>query len=173
MNKIEIWKDIKGYEGLYQVSNLGNVKSLAKTRKGITNREDIILKLCNKDGYNVVNLWKDKKKKTIKVHRLVAQAFIPNIENKPYINHINAIRNDNRISNLEWCNQSENIRHAYNIGNIKTKRVMQFDKNKRYIKTWSSIKEAEKILGICGSHISNCCNGIRKSAGGYIWKEAV
>ncbi len=173
VDKIEIWKDIKDYEGLYQVSNLGNVKSLAKTRKGTKNKEDMILKLCNKDGYKVVNLWKNKKKKTIKVHRLVAEAFIPNNQNKPYINHINAIRSDNTTDNLEWCTQKENIKHAYNIGMMRTKKIKQFDKQNNYIKTWKSIREAGETLGISESHIINCYKGQRKSAGGYIWKNVI
>ena len=85
------------------------------------------MKVCNKDGYNIVNLWKNKKKKTIKVHRLVAEAFIPNLDNKPYINHKNAIRNDNTIQNLEWCTQKENILHAYKIGSRQTKRIQLYD----------------------------------------------
>lgn len=168
----EEWKDIEGYEGLYQVSNLGNVKSLCKKRKGTTNTSDMILKLCNKDGYSVVNLWKNKKKKTIKVHRLVANAFIPNYQNKPYINHINAIRNDNRTSNLEWCTQKENNIHAYKIGTHKTKAVLQFDSSCNYIRAWDSIAKASMMLKINDSHISDCCKGKRNKAGGYKWQYA-
>ena len=128
------------------------------------------MKVCNKDGYNIVNLWKNKKKKTIKVHRLVAEAFIPNLDNKPYINHKNAIRNDNTIQNLEWCTQKENILHAYKIGSIQTKRIQQYDLKNDLIRNWSSIKDASQKLKISNGHICSCCKGKRKSAGGFIWK---
>ena len=128
------------------------------------------MKVCNKDGYNIVNLWKNKKKKTIKVHRLVAEAFIPNLDNKPYINHKNAIRNDNTIQNLEWCTQKENILHAYKIGSRQTKRIQQYDLKNDLIRNWSSIKDASQNLKISNGHICSCCKGKRKSAGGFIWK---
>jgi len=109
----EIFKDIKGFEGIYKVSNIGNVKSI------YTNK--LIGSICGEGdsyGYRHVVLWKDGEKvKDAKVHRLVAKAFIPNPKNKPYINHINAIRNDNRVSNLEWCTHTENMQHAWKIGN--------------------------------------------------------
>lgn len=143
---------------------------MARKRKGTTNTKDIIMKVCNKDGYNIVNLWKNKKKKTIKVHRLVAEAFIPNLDNKPYINHKNAIRNDNTIQNLEWCTQKENILHAYKIGSIQTKRIQQYDLKNDLIRNWSSIKDASQKLKISNGHICSCCKGKRKSAGGFIWK---
>lgn len=149
---------------------MGKVKSLARKRKGTTNTKDIIMKVCNKDGYNIVNLWKNKKKKTIKVHRLVAEAFIPNLDNKPYINHKNAIRNDNTIQNLEWCTQKENILHAYKIGSRQTKRIQQYDLKNDLIRNWSSIKDASQKLKISNGHICSCCKGKRKSAGGFIWK---
>ena len=149
---------------------MGRVKSWARKRKGTTNTKDIIMKVCNKDGYNIVNLWKNKKKKTIKVHRLVAEAFIPNLDNKPYINHKNAIRNDNTIQNLEWCTQKENILHAYKIGSRQTKRIQQYDLKNDLIRNWSSIKDASQKLKISNGHICSCCKGKRKSAGGFIWK---
>ena len=143
---------------------------MARKRKGTPNTKDIIMKVCNKDGYNIVNLWKNKKKKTIKVHRLVAEAFIPNLDNKPYINHKNAIRNDNTIQNLEWCTQKENILHAYKIGSRQTKRIQQYDLKNDLIRNWSSIKDASQKLKISNGHICSCCKGKRKSAGGFIWK---
>ena len=143
---------------------------MARKRKGTTNTKDIIMKVCNKDGYNIVNLWKNKKKKTIKVHRLVAEAFIPNLDNKQYINHKNAIRNDNTIQNLEWCTQKENILHAYKIGSRQTKRIQQYDLKNDLIRNWSSIKDASQKLKISNGHICSCCKGKRKSAGGFIWK---
>src|SRR4051812_7731007 len=114
---MEQWKDIQGYEGCYQISDIGNVKSLSRERFGNGRQTGItkerILKF-NKDtsGYNVVKLYKNGSKKCPKAHRLVAKAFIPNPNNKGEINHINGVKTDNRLTNLEWCTHTENIRHA-------------------------------------------------------------
>jgi hypothetical protein len=108
----ETWKDIKGFEGKYQVSNLGRVKSLNYNN---TN-EERVLKLSNdKDGYEIVCLC-DKKKVVKKVHRLVAEAFLPNTDNLNIINHLNGIKTDNKIGNHEWCTSRENNRHAIETG---------------------------------------------------------
>lgn len=106
--EIEIWKDVIGYEKLYQVSNMGRIKNLTKEK---------ILKPyhCTK-GYLQVKLFKDKKSKIIITHRLVGITFLPNPENKPQINHINGVKDDNRLNNLEWVTQSENILHAIETG---------------------------------------------------------
>lgn len=105
----EIWKDIKGYEGKYQISNLGRVKSLNYNTK--------ILKY-NSDGhgYLKVILYKNNKRKSHRVHRLVAEAFIPNLEDKNQVNHINGNKQDNRAFNLEWCTAKENVQHSLNTG---------------------------------------------------------
>ena len=117
---VEIWKDIKGYEGLYQVSNLGRVKSLSIYRKNSVceyySKEKILKPLKDKGGYLNVRLWKNKKGKTIKIHRLVACNFLENTENKRDVNHINGIKTDNGVENLEWCTCSENIKHAFDTG---------------------------------------------------------
>ena len=103
---IEQWKDVKGYEGLYQVSSIGRVKSL---------RIDRMLKPNNHHEYNRVSLVKDGKKRNCLVHRLVAMAFIPNPSNKKQINHINKNRSDNRVDNIEWVTQRENTNHSYSF----------------------------------------------------------
>ena len=123
----EIWKDIEGYEGLYQISNLGRVKSFP--RKGTqTKKEKILKEKRDKKGYCFVSL-NNVGAKPYKIHRLVAQAFIPNLENKPQINHIDGDKTNNRIDNLEWCNNSENQIHAYKKGlnaSVLEKKVKQY-----------------------------------------------
>lgn len=120
---MEVWRDIKGYEDLYQVSSLGRIKSFAKWKEngngGFWLKESIKKNHISKRGYIVTDLYKNKKRKTWAVHRLIAVAFIPNLENKPYINHKNGIKTDNRIENLEWCTCGENHSHAYTHG-LKT-----------------------------------------------------
>ena len=116
----EIWKDIKDYEGLYQISNYGNVKSLPKerhNRRGVYIQKEKLLSLTNTStGYKKVELVKDGKRKGFKVHRLVAQAFIPNPDEKPQVNHIDGDKTNNYVDNLEWATASENSIHAYNTG---------------------------------------------------------
>lgn len=118
---LEIWKDIQGYEGRYQVSNLGNVKSLKDTLG--RPREKLRALGNTRQGYKRVDLYKkgDKPKNHL-VHRLVAKAFLPNPENKPMVNHKDSNPSNNHIENLEWCTQSENIIHGYREGNIKPPR---------------------------------------------------
>lgn len=118
---LEEWRDVVGYEGIYQVSSLGNIKSLArfaKNRHGVRPiRERILKPALSRGDYFCVGLKKDTVSKTYFVHRLVAEAFHQNPNNKPCVNHINAIRTDNRACNLEWCTYSENNQHSYNLGN--------------------------------------------------------
>ena len=118
---LEVWKDIQGYEGMYQVSNLGNVKSF-KDHLGKP-RERLRSLVTDKLGYKKVDLYKKGDKPKIQlVHRLVAKAFLPNPENKPMVNHKDSNPSNNRVENLEWCTQSENIIHGYREGNIKPPR---------------------------------------------------
>jgi hypothetical protein len=105
----EVWRKITGFEENYEISNFGKIKSLVRKR---ALKESIRKNYIDRDGYHQISLWKDGKGKFCKVHRLVAQAFIPNPENKPQINHINGIKNDNRVENLEWATDFQNKVHA-------------------------------------------------------------
>lgn len=126
---MEEWKNIKCYEGLYQVSNLGRIKSLSRTvhqynymaKKDIkiTFKEKIRKPRMSKDGYYIINLNKDGKMTTYRVHRLVGEQFIENKENKPYINHKDGNKLNNNVDNLEWCTAKENSIHGWKIGLMK------------------------------------------------------
>lgn len=129
----EIWKDIEDYEGLYQVSNLGNVKSLPKTRNiGFSNAKEYISKdrILKTGGkrYEIVVLYKNKKTKTYPVHKLVAEHFLENPNNYPCVNHIDGNKKNNKIDNLEFCTISQNTKRAYDLGLKKA--VNRYTKNK-------------------------------------------
>lgn len=171
--------------GLYEVSNLGRVRSLDHCIRQKNNSKQLkkgrILKpSINKFGYMYVNLSKNCIIKGYKVHRLVAEAFIPNSENKPQVNHIDGNKLNNNVNNLEWCTNSENQKHAFKNGmqkiqwsNLyKGKRVRQYDLNENFIKEWNTIKEASVGTGTNEICIGYVCKGKRKTAGGYKWKYA-
>lgn len=179
----EIWKDIPGYEGLYQVSNLGRVKSI-KREVGIklfnigwstrTVPESIRKQILYSNGYLGVVLHKKREKKLGLVHRLVAQAFIPNPENKSEVNHIDGDKANNVVVNLEWCTRTENDRHSRLVlGNIcgeAPKRVICVETGKVY----HSTGEAARQTGISQSAICCVANHKKryKTAGGYHWEYA-
>lgn len=179
----EVWKDIEGYEGLYQVSNMGRVKSLPRKkhmpRNGIgcyyTTKERI-LRHGKATRYLHVGLEKDGENKVFSIHRLVAKAFIPNPHNKPFVNHIDGNKHNNITINLEWCTQKENIGHAFLNGlsdySSKRKKVNQYDLNGDFICSFSGCIGVEKTLGFSHGMISMCCRGKCKTAFGYIWKYA-
>ena len=175
----EIWKDVKGYEGLYQVSNLGNVKSLKrvvphKMTGSRTIPEKILKLISDGSGYLYVSLSKDGKKKNPKVHRLVAESFIPNPDNLPQVNHIDEDKSNNRVDNLEWVTSLDNLNHSNVIEkghSSRRKKVIQKSFDGRVIAIYTSITEAVKEIGV-GNHslISMCCSGKRKSAYNYLWE---
>lgn len=168
---MEIWKKVKDYEGLYEVSNLGRVRSLP--RNG-TIPEPRIMKIGkDKDGYGVVTL-RNTKRCTKRVHRLIANAFLPNPYNKPQINHKDGNKLNNIIDNLEWATGSENILHAKRVGLQmecpNRKRVRQLDPNNILVAEFQSMREAEQVTGIHWTGISAVTRGVRKTAGGYLWE---
>lgn len=138
--KVETWKDIEGYEGLYQVSNFGRIKSLGGKRR--SHKEDIILKLGIRNTYNVINLRKNNQKKSFQVHRLVAKAFIPNPNDFPIVNHKDENPLNNKVDNLEWCTQQHNVIHSKHKM-YKQKNIIYSNINEKYIFKSKSISYAK------------------------------
>lgn len=193
---MEIWKDVKGYEGIYQVSNQGRVKALADATRR-THRAEHILSQGYHRGYRNVSLCKNGKMKTYQVHRLVATAFIDNPNNKPCVDHINTVKNDNRADNLRWVTPKEN--DANELSRIHKSISKRGHKNPNFKKDMSarikslaelnrtkvicikpngerliynSLVEAQNATGVCESNIGRVCRGERKTAGGFKWEYA-
>ena len=183
----EVWKDIVGYEGLYQVSNLGRVKSLKRKVYAGRNRmrwqyERILSNnKTNGNGYIVVSLNKESKSKNKYVHRLVAEAFLENPNNYKYINHKDQNTFNNNANNLEFCTAQYNstyrdahikrgLKHRNNL--VNSKKVYQLDENENIIKEFPSMAEASRELGTNHTSIYACLNGKQKHAFGYKWKYA-
>jgi hypothetical protein len=188
-----IWKTVLGYEGYYEVSNCGNVRSVNRIIIDINgnklNYKSKQLKpASNKDGYLQVGLSKNCKTNSYCIHQLEALAFIPNPENKPTVNHIDGIKTNNYIDNLEWSTKSEQAIHSLKH-NLRTmpnawigkfgskhgasKKVSQYTKDNVFINTYGSIIEAAEITKINKTSIGFVCRGTKKTAGGYIWKYNV
>lgn len=157
-----MWKPVKGFEGLYLVSDIGEVYSL------LTNK--CLLPAKKRTGYLQVTLSKNTLLSYHLVHRIVAEAFIPNPDGKRQVNHIDGNKSNNSVSNLEWCTCRENIIHSiYELGNNKIP-VNQFTKDGKFVKGWDSIIEASKGTGIKAQHIWRNAQKIRKSTGGFVFK---
>jgi hypothetical protein len=166
----EIWKDIEGYEAIYQVSNTGQVKSL----KSLHAESGLILKIHNQiKGYSRVNLWKKGVCKSATIHRLVAMSFIENKDNKNQVNHKDGVKSNNCVENLEWCNASQNMIHAYKIGlkkpNVlsKTHREKMSEINSKNIidvftgVVYKSIRMASKFHPFTETYLSMMLRGER------------
>ena len=197
----EIWKDVKGYEGLYKINNFGIVKNSNKK---------IIKSQKNKSGYITIKLHNNGKRKKYMVHRLVAEAFVPDKSNFKYydeedklkyvnnldklkINHKDENKQNNNVENLEWCTIKYNNYYGTRIERVSesikkvvitnerlkkirethwTKKIIQYDLNGNFIKEWDSIKEASLFIKKHITGIQHCCKGKLKTCGGYIWKYA-
>lgn len=184
----EVWKDVPNYEGLYQVSNLGRVKSLTRQsacyiQNGKRRSYTVKSKICKQHlvmGYLMSHLSKDNKKVMHKTHRLVAEAFLPNDKKLPQVNHIDENKLNNKVENLEWCTAKENNNHGTRNKRISeaqrndprfSKRIMQYTLDGVFIKEWPSICDAGRA-GYDRKAISNLCNKEKGShtACGYLWK---
>lgn len=179
----EVWRDVVGYEGRYQVSNYGNVKSIIFSKNG----KEFSLSLLNGKDYLLVKLYKDGKGSMQRVHRLVAEAFIDNPDNLPVVNHKNWDKHDNRAENLEWCSYSYNNSYlppeskkakAKKLrANCQDSSGKQFASPKRVIcietgKMFNSISEAARFTGVEQSNISRALAGRQRTSSGYHWKYA-
>lgn len=173
-NFIEEFKDIIGYEGYYQVSNKGRIKSLGNDK----NRKEKYLK-PTKDGDNYlrVGLHKDGKQKTCHIHRLVAEAFIPNPDNLPTVDHIDRNLSNNTVENLRWADmkmQAENKCEWDRTNQVKSRSipVSQYTNSGEFIATYPSSREAERKTGVANQSITACIKGRLNSAGNYVWRYA-
>ena len=171
----EVWSPVKGYEGLYKVSTMGNAKSLNYNKTG---KEKVMKLTKDPKGYLRLHLSKDGKVKTFQVHRLVAQAFIPNPDNLPCINHKDENPLNNHYSNLEFCSYQYNNTYGRRIERVTkamtngklSKPVCQYSLDGEFIKEWPSLKEVQRQLGFNKGNLSACCRGKYKQAYGYIWR---
>ena len=170
----EVWRDVKGYEGLYQVSNMGRVKSLGrKDRFGRVIKERILEPAVTHNGYLRVGLHVDGKRKMLRVHRLVCEAFHENPDNKSEVNHVNEDKTDNRACNLEWSTRTENCNHGSRnerVAKALSKPIGQFSLDGKLIKVWQSACEARRQTGFDQGYVGAVARGKFKQAYGFIWK---
>ena len=183
----EIWKSAKGYEGLYEVSNLGRVKGIKRIVKNGKDRtmikpEKILSPINNGNGYYFVNLLKDGKQSKMFIHRLVAMTFLPNTEKYKVVNHKDEDPSNNDVDNLEWCTHKYNSNYGTSkerrvkstdykaLGNSRKKIVVQYDLSGRIIKEWDSAVDCSNDIGYHTSGIYACCNGRWETYKGFKWE---
>ena len=194
---MENWKDVKGYEKIYQVSDRGRVKALFDPERA-THKDEHFLRLADHRGYKMVALCKNGVMKHYQVHRLVAEAFLEKPEGKDFVDHINTIKDDNRVENLCWCSEIENNNNpitkihrseskkgeknpnygknldhliAY-LADLNAKPVIQYDLSGAVIGKYKSVSEASKATNVFAGNISRVCQNRRATAGGFVWKYA-
>lgn len=183
---VEKWKRVKGFEEYYAISSFGRLMSFKRDKSGK------IIKLTNKKGgyFSVVLQGKGKKQKSTRIHRLVAEHFIKNPYGLPIVNHIDGNKQNNTVSNLEWCTQSHNVKESMKIHkdqckamnyyntDLRPKKILQYSLDGEFIAEFKNSSEASRATGVCARNILQVANktpfnkngGIRKQAGGYIWK---
>lgn len=164
---MEEWRDICGYEGFYQVSNKGRVRSLDRICNGVHIRGIAKNPSKNQDGYLFVNLQRNGKKRMLLVHRLVAQAFVDNKQHKPEINHIDGDKTNNNAENLEWVTSYENIDHALKNGLIQSKAVIMDNRTQ-----FASIRQCAKFVGVDKNEIKKALRGEYKTVHGHTFAFA-
>lgn len=175
--KNEKWLPVVGYEGLYEVSNYGNVKRLPiiqTTAKGVKRRlKGHLVPIYKKARYLYCDLTSNRTTKHHRVHRLVAEAFIPNPKKLPEVNHKDENKENNHVNNLEWCDRLYNARYGHGrekVAKALGKPVEQYDLSGNFIKEFPSISQCARQTGYNISFLSNCCNGKYKQAYGFVWK---
>lgn len=182
MENVENWKEVEGYEGLYEVSNLGRVRSLVDNHGSVRKEPKVLKGEKKRDGYLFVILYKDGKRKTFSVHRLVANAFIPNPQNLREVNHKDEDKTNNRVQNLEWCSHEYNNNYGTRNQRVAEKRrgVYNTRTSKAVISTdefgneeyFPSLMEAERRYGFKNGHICDCLKGKLKTYKGRTWRYA-
>ena len=192
----EEWKEIDGFDGRYLISNLGRLKQSIRfdSQGRKAGGKMFLLNRRDKDGYCIAQLRYNNKIKYLRVHRLVAQAFVPNPSKKPFVDHINTVKDDNRAENLRWVTMVENANNPLTIEHnrkaqtgkkmspessykkriaMSVKPVLQFNIDGCFVQEFKAIKDASRASGIGCGGIVNCCKGRSKTAGGFIWRYKI
>ena len=188
---MEIWKAVKGYEGFYEVSSIGRIRSVdhyvacgMRYNSKVKRKGHLLKQNAKKNGYLTVDLSKHNKIKTISVHRIVAVAFLEPVDGKDFVNHKNLNKHDNRAENLEWCTRSENARHAVvngaMPGNGLRKTLMCCETGQTFPSSYQAAQwlnetkfQNSKNFITLSNNIRSCCRGERNKCGGYHWKDVV
>jgi hypothetical protein len=188
----EDWRNIPGYEGLYQVSSFGRIKRIANSRynsltKSFNKKEYILSTPVNDKGYSTANLYKNGKASPVRIHRLVAEVFMPNNENKPEVNHINGIKSDNQLNNLEWATRSENQKHAFANGlnkpnrinkgkfrgeHTRARKIVEVDNKGNVLQNFSCLKDATIFYNLSAGEVSRVCSGKANHSHNHYFKYA-
>ena len=163
----EEWRSVRGYEGIYEVSNIGRIRSLITL---YASKPKILIQTVGKRGYCTVQLRDGYTGVTKTTHRLVAEAFVPNIQGLECVNHIDGDKENNHMDNLAWCTHAENLQHAYDTNLRKTRKVAQYTLEGKLVMIYSGCADAgRKNKSMNKNSISRCARGVNSTAYGYIW----